>query len=92
MTNRALLMQSAKNDHQTAVYGGRVASHGRWAIPPLNQLPTVFRHAVDVQLGEELPALVERVEGRVSPTAKEDELVVMEDKGGTGFWTRIGTN
>ena len=85
-------MQSAKNDHRTPVYCGRVACHGRWAVPSLDKLPTVFGHTVDVQLSEELPALVERVEGWVSPTAKENEFVVMEDERGTCLRARIGTN
>ena len=36
--------------------------------------------------------MMERVEGWVSPTAKENELVFLEDERGAGLGTRIGTN
>ena len=76
-----------------AVDGGGVAGHGG-GLEDLrvggHEGPPGVLDMIDVQLREQLPRLVERVERRMGPAAEEDESVVMEDEAGTGLGAGIG--
>ena len=88
----ALLVEAAVHDHGAGMQGGGVAGHGGRPLLRRHQLPPVLRDGVDVQLREELPALVERVEGGVGPAAEQQQGVVVAHEAGAGLGAGVGAH
>lgn len=92
MADGSLFVEPSKHHHHLPVHRSGVTSHGGRPLQGLDLAPSTLLNVVDMQLGEEFPGLVKRIERRVCPSSKKDQCVLVQDECGAGFRAGVGAH